>query len=115
MNRLEGFLARRETVLGGGLIALYLAVYTTLAILRHRSFHSFGFDLALFDQVFWNTVNGRPFESSISLADPRLHSYLGDHFSPVYGLLSPIYAAYPHPETLIVIQSFFVTLAPLPV
>ncbi len=115
MNPLEGFLARRETVLGGGLIALYLAVYTTLAILRHRTFHSFGFDLALFDQVFWNTVNGRPFESSISLADPRLHSYLGDHFSPVYGLLAPIYAAYPHPETLIVIQSLFVALGALPV
>jgi uncharacterized membrane protein len=113
--RVQAFLARRETALAVTLIAAYLVVYGTLAILRHRTFHSFGFDLALFDQVFWNTTQGRLFESTISQADPRPHSYLGDHWSPVYGLLAPFYRAYPHPETLLVIQTLLLGLGALPI
>jgi uncharacterized membrane protein len=90
-------------------------VYGTLAILRHRTFHSFGFDLGLFDQVFWNTTQGHLFESTISQADPRPHSYLGDHWSPVFGLLMPFYFAFPHPETLLVIQTIFLGLGAIPI
>jgi uncharacterized membrane protein len=107
--------ARHETVFAAALIAAYLLLYGTLAILRHRTFHSFGFDLGLFDQVFWNTSQGRWFESTISQADPNPHNYLGDHWSPGYGLLVPFYLVYPHPETLLVIQTLFIGLGALPV
>lgn len=113
--RVQALLARRETALAAAFIGVYLVVYGTLAILRHRTFHSFGFDLALFDQVFWNTSQGRLFESTISQADPRMHSYLGDHWSPVFGLLTPFYSAYPHPETLLVIQTLLLGLGALPI
>jgi len=87
----------------------------TLSLLRHRSYHSFGFDLGLFDQIFWNTTQGRPFESTMSQAQPIPHSLLGDHFSPVFLLLVPFYFAYPHPETLLVIQSLVLALGAWPV
>ena len=74
-------------------------------MLRHRTYHSFGFDLGLYDQVFWNTTQGRFLESTMTGANPVPHSQLSDHFSPVYLLLFPFYSLYPHPETLLVLQT----------
>ena len=79
-------------------------MYGGFALLRHWSFHSTASDLAVFDQVLWNTLHGRFMESTLSLAQCVPHSFFGDHFSPVLLLLVPFYAVHPHPETLIVIQ-----------
>ena len=87
----------------------------TLAVLRHRSYHSLGFDLGVFDQEFWYTTQGRPFESTMSLGQPIPHSMFGDHFSPALWLLVPFYFAYPHPETLLVLQTVVLTLGAWPV
>ena len=84
-------------------------------MLRHESYHSFGFDLGVFDQVFWNTTQGRPFESTMSQALPVPHSLLGDHFSPIFLALMPFYYAFPHPETLLVLQTFALALGAWPV
>lgn len=84
-------------------------------MLRHRSYHSFGFDLGLYDQVFWNTTQGRWFESTMTQANPVPHSQLGDHFTPIYLALVPFYFAYAHPETLLVIQTFALALGAWPV
>jgi uncharacterized membrane protein len=97
------------------LVAAYFIVYSTLSVLRHESYHSFGFDLGLFDQVFWNTTQGRPFESTMSQSLPVPHSLLGDHFSPVFLLLMPFYFVFPHPETLLVLQTLALALGAWPV
>jgi len=70
--------------------------FGTLSVLRHESYHSSGFDLGLFDQVLWNTVHGRPFESTMSEALPVPHSLLGDHFYIALLVLAPFYYAFPH-------------------
>src|SRR5260370_17178256 len=106
---------RNEGWLALALAAAYFLIYSTLSVLRHESYHSFGFDLGLFDQVFWNTAQGRPFESTMSQALPVPHSLLGDHFSPVFILLMPFYLAGPHPETLLILQTSPLVLAPSPV
>lgn len=93
----------------------YFALYSALSILRHRSYHSFGFDLALYDQVFWNTTQGRILESTMTQAIAYPHSQLGDHFTPIYLALVPFYFVYPHPETLLVIQTFALALGAWPV
>jgi uncharacterized membrane protein len=98
-----------------GLAAAYFIVYSTLSMLRHQSYHSFGFDLGLFNQVFWNTTQGHPFESTMSQALPVPHSLLGDHFSPVFLLLMPFYFAFPHPETLLVLQTLALALGAWPI
>ncbi len=74
------------------------------ALLRHWTFHSTASDLAVFDQVIWNTVHGRFMESTLSLAQCVPHSFFGDHFSPALLGIVPFYLLYPHPETLIVVQ-----------
>ena len=86
-----------------------------LAVLRHRSYHSLGFDLGLYDQVFWNTTQGRWFESTMTGAISTPHSQLGDHFTPIYLLILPIYYVYPHPETLVVVQTLALAIGVWPV
>src|SRR5512136_1569454 len=58
----------------------YLAVFGTLSLLRHESFHSGGFDLGINDQNIWNSLHGNPFQNTIAIESPNL---LGQHFSPL--------------------------------
>jgi uncharacterized membrane protein len=113
--RAREWLLRYEGWLAFALAGAYFLVYATLSVLRHESYHSFGFDLGLFDQVFWNTTQGRLFESTMSQALPLPHSLLGDHFSPVFFLLMPFYYAFPHPETLLILQTLALALGAWPV
>src|SRR5450631_169012 len=115
VKRMVGVGLRHEGLVALGLGAVYSLVYITLAVLRHESYHSFGFDLGLFNQVFWNTTQGRLFESTMSQALPIPHSLLGDHFSPVFLLLMPFYFAFPHPETLLVLQTLALAIGAWPV
>lgn len=94
--------------------AVYFLLYSVLSILRHVTYHSFGPDLGIFDQVFWNTTQGRFLESTMSLVQAEPHSYLADHFSPVFLLLMPAYALIPRPEMLLVIQTLFLALGVWP-
>ena len=115
LRRFVGLGSRHQGLIALGLGTVYFLTYTTLSILRHESYHSLGFDLGLFNQVFWNTTQGRFFESTMSQALPVPHSLLGDHFSPIFLLLMPFYFVFPHPETLLVIQTVALTLGAWPV
>lgn len=103
-----------------GRVALAAALVATilfgaLALLRHWTFHSTASDLAVFDQVLWNTIHGRFMESTLSLARCEPHSFFGDHFSPALLLLLPLYAVFPHPETLVVVQTVALALGVWPI
>src|ERR1700687_3308996 len=113
--RARAWLLRHEGRLAVALAAAYFLIYAVLSVLRHESYHSNGLDLALFDQVFWNSSQGRPFESTMAQAIAVPHSMLGDHFSPVFLLLVPFYFAFPHPETILVIQTLALALGAWPV
>jgi uncharacterized membrane protein len=86
-----------------------------LALLRHWTFHSTASDLAVFDQVLWNTVHGRFMESTLSLARCEPHSFFGDHFSPALLALLPLYVVFPTPETLIVVQTLALAIGVVPI
>jgi uncharacterized membrane protein len=109
------WLIRHEGRVAFALAATYFLVYATLSVLRHLSYHSLGFDLGLYDQVFWNTSQGRILESTMSQGMPIPHSQMSDHFSPIYLALEPFYLAFPHPETLVVLQTLALTLGAWPI
>ncbi len=115
MIEARGRLDRVEPSIVAALALTYFLLFSVLSVLRHLTYHSFGSDLGLFDQVFWNTTQGRFFESTMSLAQPQPHSYIGDHFSPIYLLLLPVYALIPGPQTLVVIQTLFLALGVWPI
>ena len=106
---------RFELYVVAGLVLAYFGLYTILSVLRHVTYHSFGPDLGLFDQIFWNTTQGRPWESTMSLGQPLPHSYFSDHFSPVYLLVLPFYAVFPYPQTLLIIQTLMLALGAVPI
>src|SRR2546421_7643444 len=106
---------RLEPAIAAALVVGYLLLFSWLSVRRHQTYHSLGADLGLFDQIFWNTVHGRPFESTMSLAWTDPHSFFADHFSPVLWLLVPFYTLVPRPETLLVLQTLALALGAVPV
>ncbi len=59
------------------LILVFVAGYSWLAISRHQNFNSTGYDLAINEQIVWNTLNGRFFASSL-----EVDNSFADHFRP---------------------------------
>ncbi len=97
--------------LAGALITAYIVTFAWLALMRHASFDSEGFDLGVYDQVTWNTLHGRPFFYT-STGQPLLH--LSNHASFILLLLAPFYLFHSGPETLLVLQAAAVGLGGLP-
>jgi hypothetical protein len=97
--------------LAWGFILLYIVTFTWLAILRHASFNSSGFDLGIYDQVVWNTLHGRPFFYTTT-GQPLLH--LSNHASPILLLVAPFYLLYSGPEMLLFLQTAAIGLGALP-
>ncbi|MCL2933446.1 MAG: DUF2079 domain-containing protein [Trichodesmium sp. MAG_R03] len=90
---------------------------------RYYSFYA-SYDQGIFNQVFWNSIHGRFFQSSLSSAlstnvvhqgqvSEVYYHRLGQHFTPALLLWLPIYALFPSPIILIILQVTLVTLAGL--
>ena len=94
-----------------GLALLFIITFTWLAMLRHYSFNSSGFDLGIYDQVTWNTLHGRFFFYTTT-GRPALH--FSNHVSPNILLLAPFYLIYSGPETLLFLQTAAIALGGLP-
>lgn len=69
----------------GGLALGAGVYYAVCALLIHLSFHSYGWDLGIFDQVLWSIAHGHGFHYSF-----RDMWYLGDHFQPMLVFLAPL-------------------------
>jgi uncharacterized membrane protein len=102
---------------------LFFCVVVSVALHRYHSFYA-SIDQGLFNQVFWNTMQGRLFQASLSAANsssvlfegqlPSVsYIHLGQHFVITLLLWMPIYALFPGNETLIVLQVFLIAAAGL--
>lgn len=105
------------------LASLFLLFTGVIGLHRHFTFYS-SYDQGIFNQVFWNGIHGRFFQSSLSsqLSTNTVHSQelpfvgyhrLGQHFTPALLLWHPLYALFPHPATLTVLQVTLITAAGL--
>lgn len=90
-------------------VFLYLISVGTLASLRHAAFQTQAWDLGVFDQIFWNTIHGRPFVNSFEGG-----SHLGTHFTPFLLFLVPFYWIIPSPYTLLWLQTLALAVAAIP-
>jgi uncharacterized membrane protein len=117
------FQLEKETGRKGIIIAAiaFFAIALLLILHRHFTFYS-SYDQGIFNQVFWNGLHGNFFQSSLSsqLSTNVVHDNevptvyyhrLGQHFTPALLLWLPIYALFPYPATLSVLQVLFVTAA----
>ncbi|HEX5414223.1 MAG TPA: DUF2079 domain-containing protein, partial [Chloroflexota bacterium] len=109
----------RSTILDRGhapyLAALIIAVaaYAVLNSLQDYANYLAGrslFDLAVYEQGFWNALGNPPFFYSLEGSMSRF----GRHFSPVFYLILPFYQLYRDPLTLEVAQSVAIGLGAVP-
>lgn len=101
---------RGASVVAGLLILGYAALFSFLSVRQHWALGTHLFDLAIYDNLFWNTLHGRVLASTLV----RSGTHLSAHFDPIIALLAPIYAISPRSETLLVLQSIWLALGAIP-
>lgn len=81
--------------------AIAVIFWTAFTFARHMHFQTQAWDMGIFDQLFWNTINGDFMRSSLE----EIPNHFGIHFSPTLLLLVPFYYLIPSPYTLLFLQS----------
>lgn len=77
-----------------------------VGVARHIAVETRAFDLGIFTQAIWNTLQGDILFSSIK----ENVSLLGDHFQPLQLLTVPVYMVWPSPLSLLAVQAICMTL-----
>lgn len=99
---------------------IFFGVELAIVLLRYHAYYhtDTSFDLGIFNQVFWNGLQGRFFQNSLSSTlsvsvETPFVSYhrLGQHFTPVLLLWLPIYALFPYAPTLLFLNVTLITVA----
>src|SRR4030042_1987639 len=91
------------------MILLYIIVLSWISCLRHYTFQTQTYDMAIFEQSFWNTFQGRFLYNSI-----EGKNHLAVHLSPFLILLLPFYLLYKSAYTLLILQTLVLALGVLP-
>ncbi len=96
-------------------VICYTLIFSYFTVLKYWSFHAYAWDLGIFNQSFWTTLHGGGlFTSTTEQFICPSGSFFATHFSPVLFFVLPVYAAVPSPETLLVVQSFVLASAAVP-
>jgi len=116
LERVMNFAERNAGKLVFVLIAVYTLVFSSYTIFMHYAFKTYAWDLGIFTQSLWTTVNkNKLFYYTIELPVNPSGSFLGTHFSPILFLIVPIYALFQSPLTLLILQSFVLAVGAMPV
>ncbi len=110
MNKLTIFLEKHHKKILWFSVVIYTLIFTIICLWKYNHFLYNALDLAIINNVFYNTLHGNWWWSSI-----QGHSYLGDHFTPILILLLPFYKLWPTAESLLILQSFFLALTAWPI
>jgi uncharacterized membrane protein len=94
--------------------ALGYALFMSFFFVRwHYKLHTHNFDLSINNNLIFGGLHGRFLQSTVVFpSDPGM--YLANHAKFGTYLFLPIYALWPKPETLLVLQSFLLGAAALP-
>jgi uncharacterized membrane protein len=87
------------------------AVYSLVALQRHRQFGTAGYDLGIFDQAVRRYAH---FLAPIVPLKGVGFNIFGDHFHPIIALGAPLYWIWDNPQTLLLLQAALV-VASVPV
>ena len=101
------------------LVVGYCVFYGAYVVLHHQALGSHGEDLGIMDQTLWNSLHGHFWRQTICNPISDLDclgeaSRWGIHFEPLMLMLLPLYAVFPHPETLQIAQVIGVALGAIP-
>ena len=91
------------------LIISYIIFVFAICLFKYFTFQYNGLDLAIFNQVFYNSSLGNLYQFTIHPT-----SYLGDHFELIIFLLVPFYSLLKSPVSLLLLQTLFLAFASIP-
>ena len=95
----------------GAIWATYAIFFSRLSIVNHHAFNTRTIDLGYYDNIFYQSIHGRPLGCSLIKA-----GYHGSaHFDPILVVLSPLYLLYPRAEMLLVLQAVWLGAGVVPV
>lgn len=98
------------------LIILYAVIFSCLTIFRYYAFKTRAWDLGIFTQSLWTTLNADKFlYHTCELFINPSGSFFGVHFSPILFFVLPLYWILSTPETLLALQSLILPLAAVPI
>lgn len=103
-------LSRKVELALGVSVALCGLVLSYLTVVKYYTFHVTGWDLGIFSQSFYSTLNFGSFFSN----NLELGSHFHVHFQPILFLILPFYAISQSPPTLLVLQASAVALGAIP-
>jgi uncharacterized membrane protein len=112
IEKLDVWILRVRNRTGSLLTAIvfaYIVFWCGASFIRHYYFNS-SYDLAVFDQIIWNTSQGRLYSSILDVTNPLL----ADHVQPHLALLGLIYLVVPSPYILLAFQSSVLALSAWP-
>ena len=122
LEQLEKWLTVQLGKVERSTIILYLSslvygiIFSALTILRYDAFQARAWDLGIFTQSLWTTLNANKFfYHTCELFINPSGSFFGVHFSPILFFILPFYWISTRPETLLVLQSFILPLAAVPI
>jgi uncharacterized membrane protein len=95
------------------LATAYAGFMAALTLARHASFLTHAYDLGIQDQAF-ATILSRGYPLVTLYGETPVNQF-GDHFTPIYYLLAPLYALVGDARALLIIQALVLGLAALPV
>ena len=96
------------------LILVYGSVFSYFTVLKHDVFRTFAWDLGIFNQTLFTTIHGKFLYYTCELYMVPSGCYFAAHFSPILFLVLPFYAVSPSAETLLIIGSFALSFAAVP-
>lgn len=92
---------------------LFFLAYSTLSVVRHEHYQSFGYDLGINDQTVWRYSR---FEAPITTIDPFPdRSKLYEHVELVYAIISPIYWVWDARRMLLIFRCLVVASSGIPI
>lgn len=89
---------------------LYSSWASYTSIIEHWNLGTRVFDLGVYGNTVYNTSQGRLLECAFTARG----THISAHFDPILILISPIYWLYPRVESLLVLQSFWLGAAAIP-
>ena len=95
--------------------SIYVIIISTLALSRHYAFGTNTWDLGIYSQSLYSTLNhGKILYYTAELMGNPSGSLFGIHFSPFLFLLLPIYAIYQNPVTLLILRPIAISIGLIP-
>lgn len=85
---------------------IFFAAYSTLSIVRHIHYESYGFDLGINDQTVWRYSRFEPPLATIAPFPDK--TKLATHVELVYALISPTYWLWSARKMLLLVSAFIV-------